>query len=157
MVYRAERRASKIFAGIGVSVEFHLVGAAKPASRRDVQLDMTIRMNAPAGQNVAALALSHPFRADGRIEVFYSRIQTYQPAECRDVVLAYILTHEITHALEGMQHHSPTGVMKEKWDRADFKEIQAAKLPFDPIDIEMIRDGIDKRVNDAYLASNIVR
>jgi hypothetical protein len=39
-----------------------------------------------------ALALSHPFRQDGRIEVFYSRIQEYKPVECRDVVLAYIVS-----------------------------------------------------------------
>jgi hypothetical protein len=104
-------------------------------------------MKAPAGQSASALALSHPFRADGRIEVFYSRLEEYRPVECRDVVLAYILAHEITHALQGMQHHSPTGVMKETWDRDDLKKIQAAKLPFDPTDIELIRAGIDKRVD----------
>jgi len=150
-VFRATRQASRLFEKIGTTVQFRnsrtnqKVGAG-------LELNMYIAMEAPAGMSSAALGLSHPFRQDGRIEVFYSRIQEYKPVECRDVVLAYILIHEITHVLEGMQRHAPTGVMKEKWDREDFKKIQAARLQFDPIDVESIREGIEKRSNDVRLA-----
>jgi hypothetical protein len=153
-VFRATRQASRLFAKIGTTVQFRNsrtnqnVGAG-------LELNMYITMDAPAGTASGALGLSHPFRQDGRIEVFYSRIQEYKPVECRDVVLAYILTHEITHALEGMQRHAPTGVMKEKWDRDDFKKIQAARLAFDPIDVDSIREGIEKRSNDVRLARTL--
>ena len=150
-VFRATRQASRVFAKIGTTVRFHNSRTNKKAGA-GLELDMYIGMGAPAGMNSAALALSHPFRQDGRIEVFYSRIQEYKPVECRDVVIAYILAHEITHVLEGMQHHAPTGVMKEKWDRADLKKIQAAKLEFDPSDVDFIRAGIEKRMSDGQQA-----
>ena len=150
-VFRATRQASRIFARIGATVRFRNNRTNQKAGA-GLEFEMYIGMEAPAGMNSASLALSHPFRQDGRIEVFYSRIQDYKPLECRDVVLAYILTHEITHVLEGMQHHAPTGVMKEKWDRADLKKIQTARLDFDPSDVDFIRAGIEKRMNDGQQA-----
>jgi hypothetical protein len=155
-VFRATRQASHFFVKIGTPVQFRNSRTNQKTSA-GLQLDMYIAMEAPAGMNSAALGLSYPFRQDGRIEVFYSRIQEYKPVECRDVVLAYILTHEITHALEGMQRHTPTGVMKEKWDREDFKRIQAGKLEFDPMDVESIREGIEKRMNTAALLTSMLR
>jgi hypothetical protein len=147
-VFRAISQSSQIFAGIGVSVQFTRHRMGKPDSRSALDLDLDIQMDAPPQISSAALALSHPFRSDGRIEVFYSRIQR-KPIECRDLVLAYVLTHEITHALEGTIYHSSTGVMKEKWTREDFNKMQAAKLEFEPRDVFLIRTGIEKSVSDA--------
>jgi hypothetical protein len=62
------------------------------------------------------------------------------------------MTHEITHVLQGTLHHSLTGVMKENWNREDFKRIEAGKFPFDPRDVELIRQGIEQTL--AALVAN---
>jgi hypothetical protein len=69
------------------------------------------------------------------------------------MLLAYILTHEITHVLEESTAHSPTGVMKKSWSRADFGEISAGKLEFDPMDRELLRKGIERRADDGRQGS----
>jgi hypothetical protein len=68
------------------------------------------------------------------------------------MVLAYIMAHEIAHALEGIAHHAPTGVMKAEWNFEDLKEIRVGTLEFDTSDVELIRAGIEERVNGANIA-----
>jgi hypothetical protein len=70
------------------------------------------------------------------------------------MVLAYIIAHEIAHALEGIVRHAPTGVMKAEWNSEDFKEIRVGTLEFDTDDVELIRAGIKKRVNGAHIAQS---
>ena len=150
VVFRAISRSSQIFAGIGVEVQFCACRKSKKASRTGVEIEMTIEMDAPAEASSGALALAHPFRPDGRIRVFYSRLQGYGPKEVRDVMLAYILTHEISHVLQGLERHSATGLMKAGWSREDFMEIVADKLVFDARDIELIKKGINLRMDAAH-------
>ncbi len=148
IVYRATSRASRIFAGIGMPVRFCAFRMNRKAKRTGVEIEMKIEMDAPPELRSGALGLAHPFRTDGLIRVFYSRIHKYQPSELRDVLLAYILAQEITHVLEAAAVHSPTGILKEKWNREDFKQIAAAKLGFAAGDIESIREGIKYRTTD---------
>ena len=149
-VFRATALSSLIFAGIGLSVHF---SANKADHLPGLKLEMYIQMEAPEEMSSKALGLSYPFRADGKIRVFYQRIQEYQPSESRSVVLAYILSHEIAHVLEGTTRHSPTGVMKAKWNREDFKKMEAARLGFNPDDVRLIRSGLEKRLDYARHAS----
>ncbi len=151
-VFRATRQASRTFAKTGVNVKFQNTRNRQSDAQPGVDLNLFIGMDAPAGIASAALALAHPYRQDGRIEVFFSRIQGYKPVECRDVVLAYVITHEITHALQGINRHAPTGVMKENWSREDLKKIQADKLEFDPSDAGLIHDGIERRMNTLQIS-----
>lgn len=62
-------------------------------------------------------------------------------------VLSYVLAHEITHLLQRNDHHARSGVMKARWDDADFAAIQAASLAFTETDIELIRSGLALRQN----------
>ena len=60
-------------------------------------------------------------------------------------LLAHVMTHEITHLLEGISRHSVTGVMKAHWDARDFADMVRAPLPFAPEDIDLIQSGMVRR------------
>ena len=113
---------------------------------------MYVGMQVPRRIDSNALGISHLFRQDGHIEVFYSRIQNYKPKFRRSMVLAYIMAHEIAHALEGIARHAPTGVLKAEWNFEDLMEIRVGTLEFDTRAVELIRAGIEKRVNGAHIA-----
>jgi hypothetical protein len=151
LVFRAHCQVTRIFSKINVPVQFR-GKSGKRTHASQLELDLYIGLEAPDGMNAGALALAHPFRQDGRIEVFYSRIQNFRPVESRDMALAYVISHEIAHALEGVSQHSPSGVMKARWDGDDFHKIQTGKLEFDEFDVQLIRTGIEKRRNDNRLS-----
>ena len=75
---------------------------------------------------------------DRRIEVFYNRITGVTGPLGVAGVMAHVLAHEVTHALEGISRHSEEGVMKAHWDWRDFKEMSFRTLAFDGIDVKLI-------------------
>jgi len=53
-------------------------------------------------------------------------------------VLAHVLVHEITHVLEGVARHSASGIMKARWEGADYERMHFAPLPFAGEDLRLI-------------------
>ncbi|HEX4769783.1 MAG TPA: hypothetical protein VH351_03065 [Bryobacteraceae bacterium] len=151
-VFWATGQTSKMFSKIGTPVQFRSGRKAQTAGRSGLELDMYVGMQVPKGIHSNALGISHPSRQDGHIEVFYSRIENFTPDFCRSTVLAYIMAHEIAHALEGIGRHAPTGVMKAEWNFEDLLEIRVGTLEFDTSAVELIRAGIEKRVTGAHIA-----
>jgi len=151
--------STRIFAGIGVRVEFRFSRPVRRGDRLSLELEASIEIEAPEERSFTEVASSHPFRPDGRIRLYYSRIQRlYQlqhteSQQFRDIVLAYVLTHEIAHVLQASDHHSTVGVMKKSWSRADFREIQTGNLQFEPRDIDLIRNGMERRWNTSRHAN----
>jgi hypothetical protein len=68
-------------------------------------------------------------------------------------ILAHVMTHEITHILQGAARHSETGVMKAHWDSQDFFQMTKGPLPFAPEDIDLIERGIRLRAAGATSAA----
>jgi hypothetical protein len=66
-------------------------------------------------------------------------------------VLAHVLVHEITHVLEGIDRHSATGIMKDRWDDNDYFEMRRKPLRFAQKDVDLIYDGL--KVRQARLAT----
>jgi hypothetical protein len=153
-VFWATSQTSRMFSKIGTPVQFSSSRKAQKFGQSGLELDMYVGMQVPKGVHSNALGISHPFRQDGHIEVFYSQIENYKPEFYRSMVLAYIIAHEIAHALEGIVRHAPTGVMKAEWNSEDFEEIRVGTLEFDTADVELIRAGIKKRVNGAHIAQS---
>jgi hypothetical protein len=144
-VYRAKALATRLFAKAGVPVAF-----SSHQDKRDKQprmeFQMYIQTETLGEVNSSALARSFPFRSNGQVQIYYSRIANYNPAESRPAVLAYIMVHELTHVFQGVKRHSENGVMKETWDREDFKKIEKATLEFDQTDVVMIQNGLRARL-----------
>jgi hypothetical protein len=55
---------------------------------------------------------------------------------------ADVIAHEIGHILEGVIRHSASGVMKADWDEDDLSQIAWKPLPFAPIDVFLIHQGL---------------
>jgi hypothetical protein len=57
----------------------------------------------------------------------------------------HVLVHEITHCLQGVNRHSETGVMKARWTEDDNADMCVKSLPFEHVDVTLIRLGIEAR------------
>ncbi len=139
----AKTVTSRMFLTAGVSLEWHSFAAAacqKPRQDRTVILD--ISADRPASEHPGAMAYALPY--DGaHIVVLFDRIQRSATGPgMLATMLAHVMTHEITHLLQGITRHSATGVMKAHWDAKDFADMGRAPLPFAPEDIDLIRSGM---------------
>src|SRR5260370_28543152 len=105
-----------------------------------VSCDAGNRSNSPE-----AVAAAWPYEGT-HIEVAYDRVKAV-PASQQAALLAHVLVHEITHILQGISRHAPTGIMKAHWEEADYRAMRRNPLPFTPDDIELIRMGLEKRAN----------
>jgi len=139
----AEGISSRMFATAGVAVEWYF---GEPGSHDKAPMNRAIIVNfepqAPPGSNPAAMAYSLPYEGV-HIVVFYDRIRrACQHCGGCATILAHVLTHEITHVLQGISRHSKTGVMKASWDAVDYMNMLWRPLAFAPEDIELIRFGL---------------
>jgi len=139
VVQPAQALASKIFAGIGVNIEWH--GRFKGCPFQGILISLSLKTSETL--EPGALADAQPAR--GTIRVFYDRIsQTYTKAQ-RPIVLGHVLAHEITHDLQGVGAHSDRGVMKAQWDQSDLMHMTWKPLTFEDQDIERIYRGLSRR------------
>jgi len=131
--------ASQLFERIGVNLEWR--GSIRcPAGA----LQISISTNTPADLKPGALAYAMPYEGT-HIVVFLDRVRATLPRAETPALLAHVLTHEITHVLEGCSRHSATGVMKAHWEAEDYREMVAGGLPFADEDIQLIRLGMARR------------
>jgi hypothetical protein len=140
---RAEAITSRMFATAGVTVEWH---SAAPAVCQGAQPTRTVVLdfatNTPPGEHPGAMAYAHPYEAV-HIVVLYDRIEKSADGPIQaSTFLAHVMTHEITHLLQGISRHSQTGVMKAHWDAHDFAQMAYKPLPFAPEDIDLIQLGL---------------
>ena len=147
---RAEAVTSRMFATAGVALEWH---SAAPAICRGHQPTITAILdfatNTPPGEHPGAMAYALPYEAV-HIVVLYDRIEKSADGPTQaSKFLAHVMTHEITHLLQGIARHSQTGVMKAHWDAHDFLQMAQNPLPFAPEDIDLIHSGLRRLVAGA--------
>lgn len=152
---RAKTITARMFLTAGVSLEWHsFAAAACQGSPRDRTVKLDISTDTPPGEHVGALAYALPYEG-AHIIVLFDRIQRSAagPATLA-TMLAHVMTHEITHLLQGISRHSASGVMKAHWDAKDFADMGRAPLPFAPEDIDLIQSGMLGRAAVATSALN---
>jgi hypothetical protein len=147
---RAEDITSRMFKNAGVAVEWHPAGfgsCRRPQQTQTIVLDFAT--TTPASQYPGALAYALPYEGI-HIVLMLDRIQKKAagPAQVPPV-LAHVMTHEITHILQGIARHSEMGVMKALWDSHDFLQMTKEPLPFTPEDIALIARGVRLRAAGA--------
>jgi hypothetical protein len=136
----AQGLSSKLFARIGVSVDWHELRSC-PAGGNALQVSLSY--NTRQAQLPGSLAYALPYEGS-HIVVFYDRIQKSDPLLVKRL-LAYVLVHEVAHMLEGIVRHSGSGIMKAQWDQEDRFEIARGRLGFAPADVDLIYQGLDAR------------
>jgi hypothetical protein len=138
-ILRAQPIAARMFAGIGVGIDWKSERACPPDAIRISFSDRTDRDFLPE-----ALAYAKPYEGV-HIVVFYDRLQQRGQPNRLPGLLAHVMVHEITHILQGVHRHSESGVMKAGWTTDDFNEMAFKPLPFTQMDVELIHHGLDTR------------
>ena len=139
---QAVQLIKEIFATAGVHVEWDNGGSriSKIAFDRRVIVDITDVT--PWNYFEGALGYSRPYEGV-HVTVLYDRVHQAAPdAVLRSLLLAHVLVHEITHVLQGVEHHSESGIMKAHWGPADYYAMAVKPLPFTVEDILLLKMGM---------------
>ncbi|HKE28082.1 MAG TPA: hypothetical protein VKB88_37270 [Bryobacteraceae bacterium] len=137
--------ASEIFAKIGIHLNWHT--GELPEGQKAFGISTVERAPESAGPD--ALAASRLSDSAGvEITMYRDRLHLFLNAHSRPPgsAAAYVLAHELAHAMQGIARHSATGIMKAHWSDSDFREMVFHKLAFTPYDIELIHRGLAERV-----------
>ena len=148
----AQSITRKMFADIGVSISFH--EADKCPTKQDRIIHIHLETGVPAERFPGALAFAMPYEGV-HIQVFVDRIRKMVDPKRTAVLLAHVLAHEITHILQGVNRHSPEGIMKAKWDQEDFQKRCWEPLTFTEKDIKLIYIGLEARKSLSAAKSSI--
>ena len=151
VIERAQVTASRMFAGIGVFLEWRSTHNCGQGPNIIIEL----RSSTPRDFQPGALAEAFPYEKT-HIRMFYDRIQNSAEPAFLPRLLAHVLVHEITHMLEGVVRHSDSGVMKAHWDGKDYTAMDSKPLPFAAEDIQIIHAGILHRygLDEAAVATH---
>jgi hypothetical protein len=100
---------------------------------------------------MALMATEGSFGSRGFI--YYGRIQS-KCTEQHDInealLLGTIVAHELGHLLLGPNSHSPKGIMKPDFERADMTGIQLSGLQFNGRQRETLRGAVERRLDAAH-------
>jgi hypothetical protein len=141
----AQKLASVMFAKTGVYLNWRM---GLPKSH-DVEGAITIEITSITPTfHPGALAYAEPYAKQFNgvhIRVFFDRVENSGKGTLVPVLLAHVLVHEVTHVLEGGDHHSAEGVMKAHWTANDLYRMLDRPLPFEPFDVDLIQRGLASR------------
>jgi hypothetical protein len=148
----AEALASRIFASIGVTIEWRTDLQQCPAE--GIRINLSFRT--PEELKPGALAYAKPYEG-AHVLVLYDRIAQNPCQRQIPYVLGHVLAHEITHMLQGISRHSASGVMKANWTRNDFAGMVVQPLRFEDKDVELIYEGLARRAASLKAESRVKR
>lgn len=138
--FQARGIATQMFAGIGVGIEWHNAPSCPAGALR-----ISYSTSTPAKLMPGALAYALPCEGT-HIVIFYDRVPAaVAEPQTVTVLLAHVMTHEITHILEGIARHSAEGVMKAHWTRGDYSRMCWKPLKFADEDVVLIHRGLERR------------
>lgn len=136
----ARMTASKMFADIGVTIQWNLKPDGCPAQ------GILLRLSRSNPHDFHPGTLAYTQLDEGaRITIFYDRISERQDKVPVRTLEAHVLAHEITHVLQATRGHSDRGVMKAAWDDTDFRNMFCKLLAFTENDVDSIYRGLAKR------------
>ena len=141
---RARAIVDAAYAEIGLRVTWHFTASLPPdcvkgPMRRQIVFEL---LTGPAtGRSATALAAAKPYSQQGPcITLLMDRFQASaeQNPETTGMLMGHVIAHEIGHVLQGVDRHSETGLMKERWSAQEIKEMWRTRLRFTPYDAELI-------------------
>ena len=139
----ATSMASSMLQQAGVTIAWQCPGPRASGVPR-TWLRIELVEGNPDERRPGVLAVSYPYAGCSKgITVFYDRIQSLARGTNRQsALLAYVLVHEITHVIQGVNRHSQTGVMKARWSEEDRAAIFERRLGFEEHDAWLMRQGL---------------
>lgn len=151
MLSNATSTATQMFREIGVNVRMRTsMPAHEPKDACGAPIVIEFENGSAYRGTNGALAYSKPYKESGTsIHVLAGRLRLDRGIPFAYTLLAHVIVHEITHVLEQIGRHSEAGVMKAVWSDGDYDEMRRHPLPFAPEDVELIRNGLARRVSHA--------
>jgi hypothetical protein len=138
VIAQADALATGIFAGVGVTLNLL---EARPPRPENGGIIIEFVNRTPAGLLPRAWAYALPYEG-AHIRIFWDRLQLER---CPERLLAYVMVHEITHMLQGLDGHAEDGIMHARWSGQERRSMERSLLHFAPEDVEMIYRGMDSR------------
>ena len=128
---------SRIFGAAGIRVEWKV---GDPHRNETAAIRIQLDTKAEPGLHTDTAGYAQPFARGTAIHVFCDRVLHTGPQRLGPLLLGHVMAHELGHVLEGVDRHSPTGVMKAHWTRDDYDDMLQHPLVLAPEDVRMIRD-----------------
>jgi len=139
---RDKATVASIFRGIGVEVRWEECAIS--------EFEIRVKASAPAVAREDVLATTR--LAPREVSVYADRVRALlvksHPA-VQNIAFAYVIAHELGHAIQGVARHSDEGIMKPRWNADDFSAMLFHQLRFAEPDAAMIR----QRLAVQYVAS----
>jgi hypothetical protein len=136
---QAQATATKIFAGIGVNIQWRGSASCPPEA-----IFITISDRTPDSFMPGALAYARPYERT-HIVVFFDRVSHTAASSAVPFLLGHVIAHEVTHILQGIARHSDQGLMKPRWGSADYMAMAWKPLPLTDEDVKLIYSGLQRR------------
>lgn len=123
---RAQFKSAAILKHNHIAVKWFRGKPPHCTTGRPIRLVLDIVQDAPSSVGVRALASTIPALCPApTIQLYWNRIsvlmQNLGPAQ--KIVLGFVVTHELVHALTGSKHHDKEGVMKAEWSPEDVRDM----------------------------------
>ena len=143
---RARGIVQEAYADIGVQVIWRFGNTSpwsceKKPGRRQIVFDL--RNGTAKGRSADALAFANPYLHEGPcVTLLMDRLkdEVERNPETTGILLGHVLAHEIGHVLQGIERHSESGLMKERWSKREIGDMWRARLRFTAYDAELILD-----------------
>jgi len=138
---------SSIFLAAGVKIHWH-DGKTVPGA-----FEIRVVKFAPPSASKDALAATRIASAD--ITIFEDRVLrrlSFAHLAEANVAPAYIVAHELAHAMQGEFRHSETGILKAHFDSDDFTAMYFKKFAFTDWDAKLLRIGLSARSASRQIA-----
>jgi hypothetical protein len=147
---RAQTVVNAVFSAADVRIEWLPSRLCADAPDDVIRIEMDSAPPARFGPETMAYAM--PYRATGvTIHVFYDRVlQDHHDMPCE--MLGHVLAHEIGHVVEGIVRHSADGLMKPRWNLADYRRMRKPYLFFAAEDVELIQSTLQRASAGAVTA-----
>jgi PadR family transcriptional regulator PadR len=144
-VNQAKPLVSAIFSPIGVNLTWHARLTDCDQSARTA-FKVRWARRAPHTSSAGALAAARPFgTSDTSITMYEVPLQRFlqQYANAPEVVLAYVVSHELAHVMQRLEYHSASGILKARWSYGECYRMLDRALTFTAADVELIRAGLE--------------
>jgi len=128
---------SRIFGAAGIRLEWKV---GDPRQNETAAIRIQLDAHAEPGLHADTAGYAQPFARGTAIHVFCDRVLHTGPQRLGPILLGHVMAHELGHVLEGVDRHSPTGVMKAHWTRDDYDDMLQHPLVFAAEDVRLIRN-----------------
>ncbi len=85
------------------------------------------------------------------VSVYYGKVEELakQRLASHPQILAHAAAHELGHLLLGQLPHTPQGIMRAQWGKADLQNMSMRRLNFNPAQAGLMQADLQKRMMEA--------